>query len=99
MAKGKSIALLGPGHNSITELQAFIGSQTIEHWPIDRLKESERKLRRHSRRKINSLTRAFANFKIEHECYNWDFVNEWAKERSFDLYDNVTLLHPTLGTF
>ena len=64
MAKGKSIALLGPGHNSITELQAFIGSQTIEHWPIDRLKESERKLRRHSRRKINSLTRAFANFKI-----------------------------------
>jgi hypothetical protein len=46
---------------------------------------------------LDNTPRPFANFKIEHECYNWDVVNEWAKKRSFDLYDNVTLIHPTLG--
>ncbi|KAF8864295.1 hypothetical protein BDZ45DRAFT_737301 [Acephala macrosclerotiorum] len=46
---------------------------------------------------LDNTPRPFANFKIEHECYNWDSVNEWAKARSFDLYDNVTLIHPTLG--
>jgi hypothetical protein len=48
---------------------------------------------------LDNNPRPFANFKIEHECFNWDVVNEWAKERSFDLYDNRTLVHPTLGEF
>ena len=48
---------------------------------------------------LDNTPRPFANFKIEHDCYNWNALNDWAKERSFDLYDNATLLHPTLGKF
>lgn len=46
---------------------------------------------------LDDNRRPFANFEIEHDCFNWDSVNEWAKERSFDLYDNETLLHPIFG--
>ncbi|KAL9126805.1 MAG: hypothetical protein Q9217_004200 [Psora testacea] len=37
------------------------------------------------------------NFAIEHECHNWDRIEEWAKEHAFDIFDETTLVHPTLG--
>lgn len=46
---------------------------------------------------LDNNRRPFANFEIEHDCFNWDSVNNWAKERSFNLYDNETLLHPNFG--
>ncbi|PYH68546.1 oxidase ustYa family protein [Aspergillus vadensis CBS 113365] len=37
------------------------------------------------------------NFVIEHECANWDKVDKWAEEHRFDIFDETTLVHPTLG--
>ncbi|BCS12323.1 hypothetical protein ALUC_50369A [Aspergillus luchuensis] len=37
------------------------------------------------------------NFVIEHECANWDKVDKWAEEHRFDIFDENTLVHPTLG--
>ncbi|KAL9040363.1 MAG: hypothetical protein Q9214_004513 [Letrouitia sp. 1 TL-2023] len=37
------------------------------------------------------------NFAIEHECHNWDRIEEWAKEHAFDIFDETTLMHPKLG--
>jgi len=37
------------------------------------------------------------NFEIEHECVNWVKLDNWAKEHSFDLFDEKLLVHPTLG--
>jgi hypothetical protein len=37
------------------------------------------------------------NFEIEHECVNWGKLDNWAKEHSFDLFDEKLLVHPTLG--
>ncbi|KAK9855510.1 uncharacterized protein MYU51_001997 [Penicillium brevicompactum] len=37
------------------------------------------------------------NFVVEHECANWEKVDHWAKEHAFDIFDETTLVHPTLG--
>lgn len=37
------------------------------------------------------------NFVVEHECANWDKVDQWAEEHRFDIFDETTLIHPTLG--
>lgn len=37
------------------------------------------------------------NFVVDHECANWDMVDNWAKEHAFDIFDETTLVHPTLG--
>ncbi|GKZ68965.1 hypothetical protein AnigIFM60653_011613 [Aspergillus niger] len=37
------------------------------------------------------------NFVVEHECANWDKVDKWAEEHRFDIFDETTLIHPTLG--
>ena len=37
------------------------------------------------------------NFVIEHECANWDKMDKWAEEHRFDIFDETTLIHPTLG--
>ncbi|OJJ67982.1 hypothetical protein ASPBRDRAFT_660526 [Aspergillus brasiliensis CBS 101740] len=37
------------------------------------------------------------NFVVEHECANWEKVDKWAEEHRFDIFDETTLVHPTLG--
>ncbi|GKZ47357.1 hypothetical protein AbraIFM66951_010717 [Aspergillus brasiliensis] len=37
------------------------------------------------------------NFVVEHECTNWEKVDKWAEEHRFDIFDESTLIHPTLG--
>ena len=39
------------------------------------------------------------DFVIEHDCYNWERVEAWAKEHAFDIFDETMLVHPTLGSF
>lgn len=39
------------------------------------------------------------NFEVEHECVNWERMDNWAKEHRFDIFDETTLVHPTLGMF
>ncbi|ETS85843.1 hypothetical protein PFICI_03868 [Pestalotiopsis fici W106-1] len=46
---------------------------------------------------VDNNRRPLTNFRSEHSCYNWDKVNNWARDRHFDIYDNVTLVHPFLG--
>lgn len=33
----------------------------------------------------------------EHECVNWDSLNEWAHSRLVDVYEPGLVVHPTLG--
>ena len=35
----------------------------------------------------------------EHECMNWDSIDEWAKERYVDTATPGLLVHPTKGKF
>ena len=37
------------------------------------------------------------DFDVEHECKNWDRIDAWAQEHRFDIFDERTLVHPTLG--
>ncbi|KAH8690237.1 hypothetical protein BGW36DRAFT_433189 [Talaromyces proteolyticus] len=37
------------------------------------------------------------NFEVEHECVNWQRLDNWAKEHRFDIFDERTLVHPELG--
>ncbi|KAL8811106.1 MAG: hypothetical protein Q9223_007600 [Gallowayella weberi] len=37
------------------------------------------------------------NFDAEHECMNWESIDGWAKDHAFDIFDETTLVHPTLG--
>ena len=37
------------------------------------------------------------NFTIDLECVNWEKVDAWAGERAFSLFDQKSLVHPTLG--
>ena len=46
---------------------------------------------------IPTLRIPWANFKTEHECQNWDALDDWASQRAFDIYDPKMLRHPTLG--
>ncbi len=39
------------------------------------------------------------NFTMPHECVNWERLNSWAGERSFDAFTEGTVVHPTLGWF
>ncbi|KAJ8133272.1 hypothetical protein O1611_g346 [Lasiodiplodia mahajangana] len=41
--------------------------------------------------------RPWPNFNIEHTCVDWDALGAWAAERSFDIYDQHTVVHPNLG--
>jgi hypothetical protein len=34
------------------------------------------------------------NFVGEHTCVNWEKINSWVKERSFDVDDPKLLKHP-----
>ncbi|OHF03761.1 hypothetical protein CORC01_01080 [Colletotrichum orchidophilum] len=46
---------------------------------------------------VDNNRRPLTNFRTEHSCYNWDLVNNWARDRHFDIYDNITIVHPFLG--
>ncbi|KAK1660106.1 hypothetical protein BDP55DRAFT_677759 [Colletotrichum godetiae] len=46
---------------------------------------------------VDNNRRPLTNFRTEHSCYNWDLVNNWARDRHFDIYDNTTIIHPFLG--
>ncbi|QKX64647.1 uncharacterized protein TRUGW13939_11823 [Talaromyces rugulosus] len=37
------------------------------------------------------------NFEVEHECVNWEKMDNWAKDHRFDIFDEKTLVHPSLG--
>lgn len=37
------------------------------------------------------------HFDIEHECKNWESIDGWAKDHAFDIFNEQTLIHPTLG--
>lgn len=37
------------------------------------------------------------NFEIQHECRNWEKIDKWTTEHAFDIFDETTLVHPTLG--
>lgn len=48
---------------------------------------------------IPGYRKPWPNFKVDHECVNWDILNGWAKERAFSLFDQKSLVHPELGLF
>jgi hypothetical protein len=48
---------------------------------------------------LNGIDRSFRwpNFDVEHECVNWETLNGWAIENSFDMFKPNLLIHPELG--
>jgi hypothetical protein len=46
---------------------------------------------------IDNYRKPYPNFNIQHECRNFDAVNDWAKEHSFDIFDGKSLKHPKFG--
>ncbi|KAI8953228.1 hypothetical protein F4801DRAFT_598253 [Xylaria longipes] len=46
---------------------------------------------------IPGYRKPWPNFDVEHECVNWDTLNGWAQEHSFDLFEPNLLIHPELG--
>lgn len=46
---------------------------------------------------VDNNRRPLTDFHTEHSCYDFDAVNEWAGQHSFDMYDNISLVHPFLG--
>ena len=46
---------------------------------------------------VDNSPRPLANFKTEHECLDFEALDSWAEDHSFDLFDGVTLVHPFLG--
>ena len=46
---------------------------------------------------IDNNRRPLTNFHTEHSCYDFAAVDDWARQHSFDMYDNVSLVHPSLG--
>ncbi|KAI6716189.1 hypothetical protein JHW43_001292 [Diplocarpon mali] len=37
------------------------------------------------------------NFGIQHECVNWERIDDWSKERSINIFDPKFLQHPKFG--
>lgn len=37
------------------------------------------------------------NFNVEHECVNWESIQQWSKSRAIDVFNPKYLQHPTLG--
>ena len=46
---------------------------------------------------IPDLRIPWANFEVEHECINWDRVDDWAGEHAIDVYEFDYLIHPDPG--
>ena len=43
---------------------------------------------------IPNFRRPWPNFENVHECANWDEIETWALERSFDGFDESLVAHP-----
>ena len=41
----------------------------------------------------------WAKLSYDHECINWESIQDWAKERTVDIFDPKILKHPTIGNF
>lgn len=50
--------------NDVSDLEALLKSQWVEHWPIEALDAGGRRLRRHSTPKQQALRRAIAHFRV-----------------------------------
>jgi hypothetical protein len=37
------------------------------------------------------------DFGIEHQCVNWESIEEWGNKRRVDIFEKGLLVHPTLG--
>ena len=37
------------------------------------------------------------DFTLEHTCADWNALDDWARERSIDVFEEGMLVHPTLG--
>jgi hypothetical protein len=46
---------------------------------------------------VDNSPRPLANFKVEHECVDFEALDSWAEDHSFELFDGTTLVHPFLG--
>ncbi|KAK4870691.1 hypothetical protein LT330_005039 [Penicillium expansum] len=46
---------------------------------------------------IPNYRKPWPNFRVDHECVNWELLDDWAKEHSFSIYDQASLVHPELG--
>ncbi|ETS88115.1 hypothetical protein PFICI_01943 [Pestalotiopsis fici W106-1] len=46
---------------------------------------------------IDDYRRPWPNFKIQHECKNWDALTDWAKEHSVPSLIGPIITHPVLG--
>jgi len=43
---------------------------------------------------LPNFHRPWPNFRIVHECANWEAIDAWAWAHSFDGYDEKLLKHP-----
>ncbi|KAF2717511.1 hypothetical protein K431DRAFT_315697 [Polychaeton citri CBS 116435] len=41
--------------------------------------------------------RPWPNFNVDHTCVNWEVLDEWASRRSFNIFDQKSLVHPEMG--
>lgn len=48
---------------------------------------------------VDNNRRPLTNFHTEHSCYDFAAVDDWARQHSFDMYDNTSLVHPFLGRY
>jgi hypothetical protein len=46
---------------------------------------------------VDNNRKPLPNFEIEQECYNWNTLDEWAGQHSFNVFDNKSLIHPKFG--
>lgn len=37
------------------------------------------------------------DFELEHQCRNWDTIDEWSAKRAIDIHDLTLVIHPQLG--
>ncbi|PQE26935.1 tat pathway signal sequence protein [Rutstroemia sp. NJR-2017a BVV2] len=44
---------------------------------------------------VNDSLEPKPNFRGQHECVNWERIEEWASERSFNPDDQANLRHPS----
>lgn len=46
---------------------------------------------------LPNYRKPWANFTVDLECVDWEILDGWAGERAFSLFDQKSLVHPTLG--
>ena len=46
---------------------------------------------------IPGYRRPWPNFSVQHECRNWNTIDQWAADHYLDIDDQVSVVHPQLG--